>query len=133
MLFRDWRVGYSQQFETSIEALHWAWQSHSSEEDGLNRFQLYETGHFNKKKMSMLVLMLIEWDTETKESKSTVLKSLHGKLTAVVHYNKKDVPNNGPALWNTVNTIAPPMQEAPIPAISDSQLLSVYLNHMNNP
>lgn len=131
MLFRDWRVGYSQQFESSIDVLHWNWQSHATEEDGLNRFQLYETSHFNKKKMSMLVLMLIEWDTETKESKSTVLKSLHGKLTAVVHYNKKDGPTVGQ--WQTATFPGEPTVDpvSPAPALSDSQLLSVFLNHLN--
>lgn len=133
MLFRDWRVGYSQQFDSSIDSSDWVWNSYIDEAKALHKFTQYETSHFNKKSMSMLVLMAVEWDTETKESKCSILKSLHGKLTSVIHYNKKDVPN-GPKLYSQefvvpVAPISPPQGGA---GFSDHQLLSVFLNHMNN-
>ncbi len=88
MLLRDWRVGYSQSFEETQRGGDWSCNSTSSQEDAENLFEKWKTSHYDKNKMSALIILYLEWDAYTGQSSCSILKQVTHKIQTTIHYNK---------------------------------------------
>lgn len=137
MLLRDWRVGYTQSFDTDVSAEVWSWIPHASLAKAETKFDMYQESHYNKQKMAAMMLLLIEWDAETGFSSIITLRHLQYKLTPTIHYNKKDVSNKSdvveetPQWINTYMNTASPTAVSETLAPSNSQLLNAFITHLH--
>lgn len=129
MLLRDYRVGYTQNFEETQTARDWSWQSFLTMADAEIQFENWRSSHFAKQKMSGLLIMKVEFDVETGESTAKIMQKINHKLHKVVHYNKKDdLPKAAPVYAQVPISPAPTVAGTPEP--SNTQLISAYLSHL---
>lgn len=144
-MFREYRVGYSQNFDAATQlGTDWQWTSCTDIDRAEIFWVQWTESHFNKKSMSAMVILRVEWDLETGLSTCNIMKKQQHKLTPTIHYNKKDgvapspkyktvTLSQGQLVGNLGSYYTDAPNSVPVQPVepTNMQMINAFLTHLN--